>query len=320
MRKQIEPKDIKYKAIDKKAVVPHVTKLYKMMGLKKPKVYISDSYKSQKAKIQKDEKKGKGVEGTYNDKIRNKGLSADIKEENVEDLRKRYGNGSESFTLDRAVEILVSNTPHTKSEQFFGAGFELFYSLNEKVNNEIFTFYELGIYNIEYYENACFICAFPVAIRFDAQKRLHGFEKPAIEFVDGNSYFLVRDVFFDAKTWKEIQSRKMPIAKMLGLPNIEQRCVALEYLGPDELLKKSKAKLLDESPRGNKLYSLTLNMGSGRSGARNEYTYKLLRYGCPSTDRQYASFVPENITKADQGMSWKFNITEEQYSKLNIEA
>ena len=115
MRKQIEPKDIKYKPIDKKAVIPHVTKIYKLMGMKKPKIFVSDSYKAQKAKVKANETKGKGVEGTYNDKVRNKGLSADIKEENVEDLRKRYGNGSETFTLDRAVEILVSNTPDRKS-------------------------------------------------------------------------------------------------------------------------------------------------------------------------------------------------------------
>lgn len=324
MRRNIEPKDIKYKPIDKKEFGKYVTKIYKFMGKTKPKIHISDSYKTQKALSNRTKTKGSALEGVYNDKVRNRGLSADIKEENVEDLRKRYGNGSETFGLDKAVEILVANTPHTKGEQFFGAGFELFYSLNEEVNNMLCDFYKLGVYDIEYYENDCFACTFPVAIRFDEKKRLHGFEKPAIEFVDGNSYYLVRDVYFDADTWKKIQSRTMPLAKMLALPNIEQRCVALEYLGADNLLnnaiKKKEAKLLDTSERGNRLYDLTLDMGKGRFSGRNSYTYKLLRYGCPSTDRQYASFVPENLTKADQAMAWKFKITEEQYAKLHIEA
>jgi hypothetical protein len=51
-----------------------------------------------------------------------------------------------------------------------------------------------------------------------------------------------------------------------------------------------------------------------------KYTYKLLRYGCPSTDRQYASFIPENITDADEAMAWKHRLTKEEYlNDLKVE-
>lgn len=312
--KIIDVRKVTHKEVTEKDVASEITWIYKAMDLKKPKIYIADSYKAQKQLIQKY-KKSDSIEAKYNDKIRNKGLSSDISEEAIEELRERYGSTSENFALDKATEVLTKNTVNASTDQYFGAGFELFYSLDEETDKLLYEFYAKGIFNIEYYEKECFICTFPVAMRFDKENRLHGGEKPAIEFADGNHYFLVRDVYFDADMWKKIQSRNMPINEILALPNIEQRCVALEFLGPEKLLEQSKAVLIHgPTKKGNSLYTVKLNMGSNRVGnAAGEYEYKLLQYGCPSTDRKYASFVPEDIKDADAAMAWKFNISKEQY-------
>jgi len=320
----IDIKTAKHKEVTENDIVKDITWVYKMMGLKKPKIYIADSYKAQKQLVQKYNTKSKSasIEPKYNDKVRNKGLTSDISEDSIEELRERYGNTDENFALDKSTEVLTKNTKDSKSDQFFGAGFELFYSLDPATDKRIFDFYSKGIFNIEYYQKECFICTFPVAMRFDSENRLHGGELPAIEFADGNHYFLVRDVYFDAEMWKKIQGRTMPITEVLGLPNIEQRCVALEFIGPEKILEQCNAKKIHGiTAKGNSLYEVALKMGENRWGNESgKFTYKLLQYACPSTDRKYASFVPEDIKDADEAMAWKFSISKEDYLGIKTQA
>jgi hypothetical protein len=307
-------KKLKYKPVTEKDIKADIVWIYKELGLEKPKIYIADSYKSQKQLVQKY-KKSESLASRYNETIRNKGLTRDISEEAIEELRKRYGSTTDNVALDRVTEVLTKNTPDFQTDQYFGIGFEMFYSLDLKMNKKIFDFYAKGIFNIEYYEKECFICTNPKAIRFDKKDRLHGGEKAAIEFADGHDYFLVRDVYFEAEMWKKIQSRKMPIGEILSLPNVEQRSVAIEFMGPESLLEQADAvKVHGKTERGNTLYDVKLKMGAENSWNNGgEYTYKLLQYACPSTDRKYASFVPETINNADEAMAWKFNLTLDEY-------
>lgn len=289
--------------------------IYGEMGITElPKIYIADSYKVQKQNVQKY-KTSESLASRYNETIRNRGLTRDISEEAIEELRDRYGTTNENVALDRLTEVLTKNTPNFQTDQYFGSGFEMFYSLSLELNKKLFNFYKKGIFNIEYYEKECFICTNPVAIRFDNQDRLHGGEKPAIEFADGHSYFLVRDVYFEAEVWKKIQSRKMPITEVLSLPNVEQRSVAIEFVGPEAILEQCDAKKVHgTTARGNTLYDVTLQMGERNNwNDGGKYTFKLLQYACPSTDRKYASFVPEEIQDADEAMAWKFHLTKKEY-------
>ncbi len=308
-------KKLKYKPVLSKDIKDDIKWIYKLLDIKKmPKIFIADSYKVQKENVQKY-KDSSSLASRYNETIRNKGLTKDISEEAIEELRKRYGTTTDNVALDRVTEVLTKNTKDFQTDQYFGVGFEMFYSLDLEMNKKIYKFYGKGIFNIEYYEKQCFICTFPEAIRFDKKDRLHGGEKAAIQFADGHSYFLVRDVFFEASMWKKIQSRKMPIDEILSLPNVEQRSVAIEYMGPESLLKQCDAvKVHGTTARGNTLYDVKLKIGDRNSwNDGGNYTYKLLQYACPSTNRKYASFVPENIIDADEAMAWKFKMTKTQY-------
>lgn len=312
--KILDIKDLTFRQLDETDVSKDITWLYKMMGLTKPKIYIAESYTAMKQQVQKYAK-SKSVESLYNDKVRNKGLNKGIKEEQIENLRKQYGNTNTNAKLDKVTEVLVKNVKGSDTEQFFGGAMEMFYSLDEDTNSRIYNHYKKGIFCVEFYEKECFICLNPIAMRFDSENRLSGGEKPAIEFNDGNDMYFARDVFFDAKTWKKITSRKMPLKEVLSLPNVEQRSVAIEFMGPESLLDCKEAKIISgPTERGNTLYDLTLQMGEPNSwNNEGKYTYKLLRYGCPSTDRQYASFIPEDITDADEAMAWKHRLTKEEY-------
>lgn len=319
--KILDIEDLTHKQLDAKIVSTDVKWIYKQMGLPLPKIYFSESYAAMKQQIKKYAK-SKPVETQYNDCVRNKGLEEGITETQIQNLRDQYGKTNTNERLDKVTEVLVKNTPEATSEQYFGAGFEMFYSLDTKFNKRIYDFYNKGIFAIEHFEKELFICANPVAMRFDDKGRLSGGEKAAIEFADGNDMYFARDVFFDAKTWKKITSRKMPINEILSLPNVEQRSVAIEFMGPESLLDHSDAVIISgPTKRGNTLYDLKLKMGeSNRWNDGGEYTYKLLRYGCPSTDRQYASFIPEEISDADEAMAWKHRLTKDEYiNKLHIE-
>jgi len=319
--KILDIKQLKFKHLVAKDVSTDITWLYKLMGEKKPKIYFAESYGAQKKQVKKYAKSD-SMEPMYNDKVRNRSLENGIHENQIESLRKQYGNTQTNTRLDKVTEVLVKNVKGSDSEQYFGGAFEMFYSLDEKTNARIYKLYEKGIFDIEFYKEQCFICMNPVAMRFDSENRLSGKEKPAIEFNDGDDMYFARDVFFDAKTWKKITSKKMPIAEILTLPNVEQRSVAIEFMGAEVLLDCKEAKIVHgPTKRGNTLYDLELQMGAKNNwNDGGKYTYKLLRYGCPSTERQYASFVPEDITDADSAMAWKFQITKEAYLKdLKIE-
>jgi len=147
---------------------------------------------------------------------------------------------------------------------------------------------------------------------FDNNKKLHSLKRAAkSSFLDGNSYY-IHGVSFLKEDWELIKDRKMTIEKVLKLSNVEQRRVALELYGPNIIVKNSR--LLDESARGNKLYKFSI-----QSTWSDGFHIHILQYKDSSSKRVYNSFVPPTIDKADAGMAWKFNITEEEYMELKVE-
>lgn len=307
--------ELEFVSLTSKDVSADVAWVYDKLGEDSPKIYIAESYAAQKAQIKKYAKSD-SMEKQYNDTVRNLGLKDGIHESQIDTLRNRYGESKENTKMDKVTEVLTKYTKGAAdSEQFFGSGFEMFYSLSEENNNRLHEFYDKGVFAIEYYKKECFICLNPVALRFDGQGRLGGGEKPAIEFNDGHNMFFARDVFFDSKTWKKINSGTMSLVEILNLANVEQRSVAIELAGPEVLLKESNAVIISgPTKRGNTLYEVELKMGEANSfNNGGKYKYVLLRYGCPSTDRQYASFVPEHLRDADEAMGWKHHLTKEEY-------
>jgi len=306
--------DQTFKEITEKDVRADVNWIYKQMGLGKPKIYIAESYHTKQQQILKYAKSER-VDKLYNVNIRNKGIEKGFTQEKVERLRRQFGETTENEKLDKVYGVLISNTPNSDTDQFFGAGVEMFYSIDEATEKRISKFYRKGVFSISFFENECFICCFPVAVRFDDENRLSGGEKPAIEFADGNNLYFARNVFFTEDIWTRLHNREMSLTEILNLPNVEQRSVAIEFIGPEALLECDNTELISgPTERGNTLYEVELKMGdANRWNNGGNYKYKLLRYGCPSTDRQYASFIPEDIEDADEAMAWKHRLTREEY-------
>lgn len=102
--------------------------------------------------------------------------------------------------------------------------------------------------------------------------------------------------------------------RTISIQNVEERVKKMQRLGIAHILKATKAQLIDESKRGNKLYAI-------KDKLVPNYTLKYLVYSDPSSpEKTYGCFIPSDVLTADKGMAWKFQITEEEYKDLEVEA
>lgn len=157
-------------------------------------------------------------------------------------------------------------------------------------------------------------------VKWDLRNQFHSANGPAIEIKTEpkktpiKKYYL-HGVELTKQYYDSVVKRKLTAQQVLSQENIEIRRVVMQFYGLENLLQELQPKVLDTSERGNELISVTIKDRSDR-----DQKCKVVRYTCPSTGRVYVSGVPDNINKADEGMAWKFDLTEEEYEKLQKEA
>ncbi len=187
-----------------------------------------------------------------------------------------------------------------------------------KIENENFEAFSklinANVYDAIQLDGAYIGCEMPVEVHRDSQNRLHSTGGMAIKWSDGWGLYSLWGVRFDEELYNRVIDRKISAEEALTLKNIEQRMAALRFLGAESVIEAAESELLNESKKGNKLYSL-----NGITD-RKEYA---LRYKCPSTGREYVSFVdPEVGAKkdADLAMAWKFNLSKDEYLSIEKES
>ena len=160
---------------------------------------------------------------------------------------------------------------------------------------------------------------------------------------------LVNGVAFNRQQSDAILSNNITFSEVMSFRNIEQRRVAIQYIGMNSLLMKSDFKLIDESKRGNRLY---VSDGIYFSNPYRAHSLFFLSYICPSTRRPYVSAVdaeevldrfdaPNYISVraalialahgrrrlpnlhgvlADSAMAWKLSLTLDEYRSMTAES
>ncbi len=178
-----------------------------------------------------------------------------------------------------------------------------------------------GIFSAVFTNTHAFLCTLPNNIRFNENEQLHSVLKPAIEMLDGENFYFIKGVRFDKVLWKKITSKTMEPKDIMKLKNIEQRYIAFDMFGCEELLTKCNAVEIDiyktYSQNLDKTTEIKLHSIKGVIEGRE---IKLLTYSDPSTERPYFSFVPPETKTAKEAMAWKFQMKEEDYEKLVIQA
>ena len=187
-----------------------------------------------------------------------------------------------------------------------------------KIENDAFESFskliETNVYDVIQLDGAYIGCEMPIEVHRDSQHRLHSTGGMAIKWSDGWGIYSLWGVTFDKELFDKVTNRQITAKEVLTLKNIEQRMAALRFLGAESVIEAAESALLNESSKGNKLYSL--------SGITDQKEYAL-RYKCPSTGREYVSFVDPMIgakKDADLAMAWKFNLSKEEYLSIEKES
>ena len=178
-------------------------------------------------------------------------------------------------------------------------------------------------------------CLAKPKVRSDDAYRPHSTNSPSISW-KWTKIHCLHGVYFDEKLFYGIVNRNVHGKKIISITNMEQRRVAMDIYGIEKLMESLDKKLIDKSSRGNELYKINLGYSSRSiwisrrmrewGSTTEQITGLVLKYSCPSTGRIYFSGIPEfndneqRIKSADQAMAWKFGLSEEEYSRLTIEA
>ena len=158
-------------------------------------------------------------------------------------------------------------------------------------------------------------CEMPRYVKRDGQGRMHCVDGMAIEWADSYGLFCLWGVNFEAELFGKIRTRTILPTEVFGIKNIEQRMAALRVMGAEFVCDAVESREIDKSDRGNRLFA-TDKLGTGNT----EY---FLKYSCPSTKREYVSFVPPDVGEkkdADLAMAWKFGLEKSVYQSIELES
>lgn len=289
-----------------------IEQLYKSLGLKKPLIIILDSYYAQKLAV--------------NLFVNNKGSYTQDKV-GVELARQIYGQ----------LPNQAANQPIEFVEQYFGLGFEpwiTFYDFFEQigvVENKQFTWYKQflakGIWSIVYYDTAVFICRLPTHVQKDANGRLHSDTGPAVKWADGEGNYFLNGVSFSKELHEKIIRRELSAKDAVNLPNVEQRAVALQYLGYENVLKELKGKVLDSKKLVSTKFPdasyqvIEVNLHDDfeqRNSTANGLPARFIKVACPTTGKETLLRVPPTPqTRTCMGaVAWTFGYAETDYKPV----
>ena len=181
-----------------------------------------------------------------------------------------------------------------------------------------------GIWSINHFEKHVFITRMPTKISLDQRNRISSTTDAAIKWRDGVEFNFIYGNHFEHDLWQKVVSKSMDLQQITSMTNVDQRMIAIDIKGYDELLTTENSKLIDKSKRGNQLYEVTGVLPNGRKQL-------FLKYKDLSTDRPMISEVPQQYTDpstkqtvvlntADKAMGWKFYLVEKRYAELKNES
>ena len=178
----------------------------------------------------------------------------------------------------------------------------------EEITNQQISFLKTGVWDLIVFDELCIICKTPITKR-DDRNRLHSLTGKACEFRSGYGFYAIHGVVFDEKLWNKVKDRKLTPKQLFSMKNTDQRFVAMNHYGFENLIDKIDKSLINKSEYGNELYSTKFD----------NVELKLLIYPDIDTpEKRRVSFVNPILETARDAMAWKHNCTEEEYNKMQV--
>lgn len=243
--------------------------------------------------------------------------------------------------LERVRDLLPSADDTGNSPEFLAD------LLKDDEKAQILAKYGFQNVLISEYSKVMLIPIVPVALKLVRNRlRPHSLKGPAVVMKTKKKYFINGVNMSRISTrWRKMDSvydkfvdtekgaiRPGMVKEIIQLENTEWRRVLLELTEPEDLLKECDAKLVDgPTEYGNELFRVDIGLGtSWRPGhpweekpderMQRKNLANMLRYKCPSTDRVYVKFVPEEFEKADAAQAWSHHFTLEEYQALSVQS
>ena len=283
------------KDLTREEVESYIEWIYSKIGKPKPIILIFDSYLAQKVAINilnNNKFRESQVESQVWSQVESQ-VRSQVRSQGLEFIEQSFGYGYESWWL--TFTEYWKNEGIVKSDDF----------------NSYLGLNRCGIWSIVYFEKSVFICKLPIKILKDERGRLHSVKSPSVQWRDGLDNYFIHGVGFEKDLWQKIVDRKLEPRELMKMPNTDQRFVALNHYGFERALTELAPKLIDQSKRGNKLYSIKFDA----------YTMKFLKYTDTVNGENRISFVKPEFDDADEAMAWKHNMTKNEYqNKLRVEA
>ena len=231
--------------------------------------------------------------------------------------------------VEDQVKNQVGNqsTPAIKFyEHYFGAwnsGWLSFYDMFEKIgivkNSDFDKYKELQrqAFSIVMFDSFVVVCKLPKKVHTSIHG-LHSTNGPCIEWRDGinTSYFIHGVNFGDEKNlfddggglYKNVVERKLEPEQLLKIENTDQRFVAINHYGFENMIDKMNPVVLDTGKYGNQLMSVVFD----------NMDIRILTYPDIDGNGARVSFVDPTLDTADDAMAWKHNCTVDEYYRMEV--
>ncbi len=303
LTKQFDLEDIKY----------DIFGLYHDAGLGLPKIVVSDSHATHRSAIHES------LEENLRDHLWREGQEVILSRfEYIRSKRQGRSDMADREVPEEALWLRVEIGDHyvpyiASAEQAFGICFEN--RLDEA--SPWGTFLSKGIWNICFFESACFVCRCPTKILRDARRQLHSETEAAVQWANGESYYFIHGVTFPEDLWSEVTTKVMKPSDVIRIDNAEQRTLVIRIYGYDSLLKDLHSKVLDNCIKNGIEYELlqvNLNDDFGRRA-------HLLKVVCPSTGKKSLLRVAPSVRKVRNALAWTFpRVSASEYEQLVLES
>lgn len=154
------------------------------------------------------------------------------------------------------------------------------------------------------YENICILSERPISMSLNQNGDLHNLNAPALEYSDGFPVYCIEGVLMP--DWVvETSAEKMDIEKILALPNVEHRLLAIKKFGAHNMISQLNGKVISSKGQEYELYEIDLE------GQKE----KLLKMKNPSEEKWHFEFVTPEIRTVDEALAWRIGFDMKQYKE-----
>lgn len=215
----------------------------------------------------------------------------------------------------KTAELLGHDVPSDHSSRGLtqDGGWTAFYEFYEHVGVDQgqdfktwIEFLKCGVWDSIFCDEAAIICTRPQAVHLDDEGRLHNTTGPAVEWANGDKYYLITGITVP-KEWVEDPS-SITAKTILEQRNVELRRILLSLKGLEAFAKEANSEVIDQDIDGGGEPRRLL-----RIPQRDDEDIYLLHYSDASQNKEGFLRVPPTMRTCHEAVAWTFGVEPDLY-------